>query len=170
MDSHHRAVRLRSGQAVRSVLFLCVLVLVACDSPTMPETSQPVTRILLGYFSEGDASQRQVIQSQAEFDAAWRSMFRSSSPVPETPTVDFSQEMVIIARAGYKPSGGYCIAVESAVGNRKKMRVTVRSGGPTPDGGFVAAVTHPFDVVRVPRSDDVAFVETSFIGNCGPLT
>ena len=161
MERHHRAVR--------SILSLLVLGLVACDSPTMPETNLPVTRVVQGHFSDGDAPQRHVIQSQAEFNAVWRSMFRSMSPVPEAPTVDFSQEMVIIARAGLKPNGAYCISVESAVGNRKKATVTVRSGGATLEA-FVPTVTHPFDIVRVPRSDEVAFTETSFIENCGILT
>ena len=46
-------------------------------------------------------------------------MFRIFSHPPEIPTIDFSQEMLIIARAGAKPSGGYCITVDSAVGSRR---------------------------------------------------
>ena len=49
------------------------------------------------------------------------------------------------------------------------MTGTVRSGGPSA-GNVLPIVTHPFDVVRVPRRDDVTFTEVSFVGNCGPLT
>jgi hypothetical protein len=130
----------------------------------------PVTRVVQGFFSAGEASQRLVIRSQAELTAAWNTMFRTLSHPPESPTVDFSQEMVIIARAGAKPTGGYCITVDSAVGNGRRMTVTVRSEGPTAAQTILPVVTHPFDVVRVPRRDEVTFTETSFVGNCGPLT
>jgi hypothetical protein len=168
MERHRRAVRLRSGHAVGSILSLIVLGLVACHSPTMPETGLPITRVAGGYFSDGDASQRHVIRSQAEFDAIWRSMFRSISSEP-APAVDFSQEMVIIARAGLKPNGAYCIAVASAVGTNRKATITVRSGGP-PSQALLPTVTHPFDIVRVPRRDEVTFTEQSVIENCGILT
>ena len=160
----------RHRRALHSILFLFVLGLIGCDSPTAPEVNLPVTRVIQGYFSAGDASQRLVIRSQAELTAAWDAMFRTLSPPPEIPIVDFSQEMLIIALAGAKPSGGYCISVDSAVGSRRRMTVTVRSGGPSAGNPILPVVTHPFDVVRVPRRDEVTFSEVSFIGNCGPLT
>ena len=161
----------RSRQArLFSVPFLFVLALAGCDSPTSPEVNLPITRVMQGFFSAGEASQRLVIRSQAELTAVWDAMFRTMSDPPGIPAVDFSQEMVIIARAGAKPSGGYCITVDSAVGNRRRMTVTVRSGGPSAGQTILPVVTHPFDVVRVPRRDEVTFTETSFVGNCGPLT
>jgi hypothetical protein len=160
----------RHRRVLRSILFFFVLALVGCDSPTAPEASLPVTRVLQGYFSAGEASQRLVIKSEAELTAAWDAMFRTLSHPPEIPVVDFSQEIVIIARGGAKPTGGYCITVDSAVGNRRRMTVTVRSGGPSAAHAILPVVTHPFDVVRVPRRDEVTFTETSFVGNCGPLT
>jgi hypothetical protein len=160
----------RHRWALHSILFLFVLALVGCDSPVAPEVSLPVTRVVQGFFSAGEAPQRLVIQSQAELTAAWDAMFRTFSQPPEIPIIDFSQEMLIIARAGAKPTGGYCITVDSAVGSQRRMTVTVRSGGPSAGNTILPVVTHPFDVVRVPRRDEVMFTEVSFVGNCGPLT
>ena len=156
--------------AVRSILFSAVLGLAGCHSPTAPETNLPITRVLQGDFSAGDSPQpeRVVARSPAELAAAWNAMFLTRDPQPPIPTVDFTKEMVVIARTGAKPSGGYCINVDSAVGSSRKATVTVRTGGPTPS--FLPAVTRPFDIVRIPRADEVTFAETSFIGNCGPLT
>jgi hypothetical protein len=158
------------GRTLHPILFLFVLGLVGCDSPTTPEANLPITRVAQGYFSAGEASQRLVIRSQADLTVAWDAMFRTFSEPPEIPIIDFSREMLIIVRAGAKPSGGYCITVDSAVGSQRRMTVTVRSGGPTASNPILPVVTNPFDVVRVPRRDDVAFTEVSFIGNCGPLT
>ena len=154
----------------RSVLYSVPFLfgaLVGCESATTPETTLPVTRVVQGAFSDGEASQRLVIRSQSELTAAWQTMFSTVSPAPEVPAIDFSQEMVIIARAGSKPTGGYCIAVDSVVGSRQTMTVRVRSGRPSADMAVLPAVTNPFDVVRVPRRDEVTFFETSFVGNCG---
>jgi hypothetical protein len=159
----------RHRLALRSIGFLFVLTFVGCDSPTAPEKNLPVTRVAQGIFSAGEAKQRLVIRSQAELTTAWIAMFITFDPLPAVPIVDFSQEMVIIARSGAKPSSGYCITVDSAVGSPMKMTVTVRSGGPT-NGGILPVVTNPFDVVRVPVRDEVTFTEVSSIGTCGPLT
>ena len=159
----------RHRSAFHSILFLFVLAL-GCDSPAAPEVNLPVTRVVQGFFSAGEAPQRVVIRSQAELTAAWEAMFRTLSQPPAIPIIDFSQEMLIVARAGVKPSGGVCITVDSAVGSRRRMTVTVRSGGPSAGNTILPVVTHPFDVVRVPRRDEVTFTEVSFIGNCGPLT
>ena len=160
----------RHNRPLGSILFAAVLGLAGCGSPTAPEMNLPVTRVIQGYFSAGDSSQPQrlVVRSQADLEAAWNAVFLTLDPMPIIPAVDFSQEMVIIARTGAKPSGGYCITVDSAVGTSKKATVTVRTGGPTQS--LLPAVTRPFDIVRIPRSDEVTFTETSFIGNCGPLT
>jgi hypothetical protein len=160
----------RHRRALCSILSLFVLAFVGCDSPTAPEVNLRVTPVIQGYFSAGDAKQRLVIRSQAELTEAWNAMFITLDPQPEIPIVDFSQEMVIIARSGAKPSGGYCITIDSAVGTRQRMTATVRSGGPSAGNTIVPVVTHPFDVVRVPRRDEVTFTEVSFLGNCGPLT
>jgi hypothetical protein len=67
----------RRLRAVQSIPFVFVLALVACDSPAAPEDNLPITRVIQGYFSDGDAPARLVIRSQAEFAAAWDAMFRS---------------------------------------------------------------------------------------------
>jgi hypothetical protein len=87
---------------------------------------------------------------------------------PPLPQVDFSSEMVILAHAGEKPTRGYCIAVEAATGNRRDATVTVVTSGPPP-GSLLPVVTQPFDLVRLPRRDDVTFEEKSETRQCGTL-
>lgn len=160
--SRHAIVRL-SG-----VLF--VLISVACESPTGPGDPLPVTRILQGAFSSAETSQRLVVRSETELTAAWTTMFRNFSDPPPLPSVDFSREMVIIALAGSKPSGGYCILVQAAAAKTGRAEITVRSIGPNPSSALLPVITNPYDVVRVPRREIVTFTELSEIGNCGPLT
>ena len=149
---------------------MSVLALAACESPTSPRQPLPITRIQNGSFSHADAPQRLVLRSQREFEDAWASMFANVTMLP-TPmfAIDFSREMVIIVNAGPKPTSGFCIGVAAAAGDRRSMEVTVRSSGPTPNMGVLPVITHPFDVVRVPRRDDVTFTDESIVGSCVPV-
>lgn len=155
---------------VRLLGVLFVLISVACESPTGPGDPLPVTRILQGAFSSAETSQRLLVRSQAELAAAWTMMFRDLSEPPALPTVDFSRDMVIIALAGSKPSGGYCIVVQAAASKNGRAEIMIRSIGPTPATAILPVITNPYDVVRVPRREIVTFIESSEVGNCGPLT
>ena len=155
---------------VASLVVLGSLIIAGCDSPSGPAETLPLTRVTQGYFGAPNPSQRLVVRSQQDFAAAWAAIFNNSSPQPPLPNVDFTQEMVIIALSGSKPSGGYCIAVEHAAGDRRSVTLTVRSGGPAANNAILPVITNPYDVVRVPRRDRVSFTEVSVITNCGPLT
>lgn len=155
---------------VRSLGVLFVLISPSCSSPTGPGDPLPVTRVVQGAFSSAETSQRLVVRSDADLAAAWTTMFRTLSDSPPLPAVDFSREMVIIALAGSKPSGGYCILVQAATGKSGWAEITVRSIGPTPSSALLPVITNPYDVVRVPRREIVRFTEVSEVGNCGPLT
>ena len=159
-----------SRRIVASLVVLVSLTIAGCDSPSGPSETLPLTRVTQGYFGAPGPSQRLVVRSQQDFAAAWAAIFDNSSPQPPLPSVDFTQEMVIIALSGSKPSGGYCIAVEHAAGDRRSVTLTVRSGGPTANNPILPVITNPYDVVRVPRRDRVSFTEMSVITNCGPLT
>ena len=139
----------------------------ACDNPAGPKQPLPVTRIMNGTFSHAPAPQKLVLRTAREFQDAWAAMFVNVTMPPIPLDVDFSSEMVIIVQAGPKPTSGFCIAVDAASGDRRSMDVRVRSSGPTPQMGVLPVITHPFDVVRVPRRDAVRFDDVSEVGNCG---
>ena len=149
---------------------LTLFAAVACESPSAPRQPLPITRIQNGIFSHAQGPQRLVLRSQREFDDAWAAMFINVTmqPMPML-SIDFSREMVIIVNAGPKPTSGFCIGVAAAAGDRRSMEVTVRSSGPTPNMGVLPVITHPFDVVRVPRRDDVTFTDESIVGSCVPV-
>lgn len=150
-----------------------VLLLAGCGTaPAGPTEPLPVTRIAQGPFSGASSPGRRVIRSQAQLQEAWPTIYPGSptSLPPPLPSVDFANEMVIAAFAGSKPSSGYCIVIEAAAGDRRSATITVRSQGPTPDAVLLPVVTQPFDVVRVPRRDEVTFTEVSVVAPCGPLT
>lgn len=152
---------------VRAFVLLSSIVVAGCDNPAGPKQSQPITRVLNGTFSHAPTPQRLVLRTAKEFEDAWAAMFINVTMMPIPLDIDFSREMVIIVQAGAKPTSGHCIAVSTAAADRRSMEVLVRSSGPTPLMGILPVVTHPFDVVRVPRRDDVTFSEVTGNDGCG---
>jgi hypothetical protein len=146
---------------------LCVFALAACDTPTEPSENLPITRISQGTFSRFDTPQRRVVTSQAQLLEVWAAIFGGPLELPPPlPSIDFSQEVVIVAAAGTRSSGGLTIAVESASANAREAVVTVLTTVPGPNCVTLPVVTNPYDVVRLPARSEVDFVERTEVRAC----
>ena len=160
----------RRTNAVRWIAGLVAVVTTACSSPARPAETLPVTRITNGAFSKFTTPQRLVIRSEASLLTAWAQVFGGPLALPPPlPSVDFSNEMVILVASGEKPTSGYCIVVEAAAGDSREATVSVLSSAP-PSGGVATVITQPYDMVRMPRRDDVRFEERSRPVACGAST
>jgi hypothetical protein len=147
---------------------LCVLGLSACDTPTQPSETLPLTRISQGSFSRFETSQRLVVTSQAQLAQVWAAVFGGPTQLPpEMPKIDFSQEMVVVAAAGRRASGDLMIAVESASATGCQAAVTIVSTTLAPSCVTLPVVTTPYDVVRLPAREVVTFTERTAVRNCG---
>lgn len=101
------------------------------------------------YYSGIAARGRDVVRTQARWQAVWAQMWRNSRPQPDLPAVDFDHEAVVVAAMGSRSSGGYAITVDSATATASDVFVFVTERSPGP--GFVAAViTAPVHVVAIP--------------------
>ena len=152
----------QSSGAVRWIAGVVVVLMAGCSSPTEPSEPSdplPVTRITSGSFSKFTTPQRRVIRSQDALLSVWAQVFGGPLALPPPlPAVDFSSEMVILVAAGERPTSGYCITVEAAAGDDRAARVSVLLSTPLP-GGVLTVITQPFEIVRIPRRDEVTFEE-----------
>ncbi len=144
-----------------------LVALAACNSPTAPDTPQPLilTGITQPGFSGYDTPRRLVIRTQADWEAAWATIWLRTIYVPALPVVDFTRDVVLIAAAGQKPSLHF-IAIEAAVATRDSATVTVRSYSPMAGCVTTPVITTPADVVTMPRRDRISFVEEAFVRPC----
>lgn len=152
----------------RSLPFaLCVIALAACDTPTEPSETLPITRITQGSFSRFETAQRRVVTSQAQLTEVWAAVFGGPLQLPPPmPSIDFSQEIVIVAAAGTRSSGGLMITVASASANAREAVVTILTTVPGSGCVTLPVVTNPYDVVRLPARQSVDFVERTEVRAC----
>jgi PrcB C-terminal len=93
------------------------------------------------------------IRSHPEWQGQWRRITARQGDPPPLPEVDFPSEMLLIAAAGPKPSGGYRVVIDKVIEQPGELLAFVRFVSPGRGCGAIAAVTSPVDIVRLPASD-----------------
>lgn len=109
---------------------------------------------------------RVVVRDDGEWRALWRQATGNILPPPEPPEVEFGAHMVVAAAMGRRPSGGYSIEIDEVRRDGGRLYVSVVETSPGPDCFTTQALTEPLVAVRVPRADDVAFVESEATRSC----
>jgi len=119
------------------------------------------------FFSGFTQPVRQVIASEAEWRAAWSTLYQRATPQSAAPPVDFGRETVLLAALGERSSGGYSILVDSVYAAPGETQVVVRKTSPGAGCSVIGAMTQPVDVVRVPRvSGTVTWIEKDEVRDC----
>lgn len=145
-----------------ALAFALFLTAAACDTATQAppalgplafQTLEHSSEMLVGgqYGSYDFKTPRNlVIRNEADFRAFWRALHDNDPSPPPLPNIDFSQETVMAALLGTKPSGGYIIEIEEIIPNadapaRVRIEVTVPGGS----CGVTGALTSPYHVIKV---------------------
>ena len=128
----------------------------------------PIVEQWSGTYSAQDAASRVVVRDTEGWKQLWRTMHGRRSPMPEVPQVDFRKHMAIGVFMGTKPSGGYSVSITRVVQNEKTV-VSVREQSPGPGEMVTMALTAPYHVVVVPRSEKpIEFVDDRDKQRWGP--
>jgi hypothetical protein len=172
------------GAVMRAALFFSVVALTlssACATPpavisskAIPDgaISVPIRRdesaatLFQGNSGMTDSA-RLVVRSEADWRRTWAQLVGHVTPAPEAPPVDFTQEMVIVAALGARPTAGHMIRIARVGRSSGVTYVDVVSEKPGLRCKAKPRTTAPADVVVAPRIDEpVAFVETQSVKAC----
>ena len=132
--------------------------------PGIPSGAEPigVRPVLTGPYSGITDSRRVVIRDGAVWQTFWQEAVGNLLPPPQSPAVDFAQEMVIAASLGQRPTGGYDISIDAVYEAEGQLFVAVRETAPAPGSIVTQALSAPVAAVAAPRSDaPVVFVPAS---------
>ncbi len=144
--------------------------LLATDPAVADEKAKtvPIVEQWSGAYSAQDAASRVVVRDTEGWKQLWQAMHGRRSPMPEVPQVDFRKHMAIGVFMGTKPSGGYSVSITRVVQN-EKTAVSVREQSPRPGDMVTMALTAPYHVVVVPRSEEpIEFVDDRDKQRWGP--
>ena len=101
-----------------------------------------------------------VLRNEDDWRDFWSLHQSHTLPPPEPPDVDFERDMVIAAVDGAQPSGGYTFEIDAIGQEDGRMIVSVTRR--VPEGCVTtAALTQPYEIVRLARSDLDAEIEVT---------
>ncbi|MFM8330647.1 MAG: protease complex subunit PrcB family protein [Candidatus Methylumidiphilus sp.] len=107
------------------------------------------------------------IRDDAALRALWLAHRGGLSPAPPLPKVDFSKDMLIVAFAGQKSTGGYRLNVVGLGARRGRIQVDLSLTQPGPDCLVAQTATQPFVMFKISRSrKPVAFQLTAKTFSC----
>lgn len=105
-----------------------------------------------GAYSAQPEAKRIVVKDEKAWEEVWQAMYGNVRPMPVIEKVDFEANMVIAVFMGTRNSGGYGIRV-TGIDEDGKITAKVKQHSPPPDAMLTMALTAPFHVVVVPKSD-----------------
>ena len=118
------------------------------------------------YSGVGQAS-RQVVRTEARWQALWAEVFSPYQPQPPAAAVDFGREIVVFAAMGGRATGGYGITVDSVTASTGTLDVYVTERSPGGSCATTQALTAPVDAVALPSEGRaVRFHDTQVVHNC----
>jgi hypothetical protein len=112
-----------------------------------------------GAYSAQNTAQRVVVKDRKSWEKTWSGMKRPMQPKTEAPKIDFDKHMVLAVFLGRKNTGGYAVAI-AKIEQKEKLVVTVKETSPPPDAMVTMALTAPYHVVVVPKTEKaIEFVD-----------
>jgi hypothetical protein len=108
-------------------------------------------------------ARRMVIRDANGFAELW-----SELGAGDRPDVDFTRNVVVVAAAGQRPTGGYEIAIDRVAQADSQLTIQVVETEPGPNCVTTGAATQPVDVVVIPEvaPRGWSFLERKEIRSC----
>ena len=94
------------------------------------------------------AASHRVVRDAAAWDAFWQDV-QTSAPRPFRP----DREQAVAVFLGERRTGGYTVRIENAAAQEGRLVVTYQESPPPPGTMVTQALTSPWALVVVPRSD-----------------
>lgn len=150
------------------------LLLVSCSANPTPGQGQTqegeldVRPLFTESYSGIESRLRTVVKDPDRWHELWTRIHARRTPVPPIPTIDFEDEMVVVAAMGRRGTGGYSISIDRVYREDESLVAVVIETAPGPGCMVTQALTAPITIVKLPRSDQpLRFVEERRTQDCG---
>jgi hypothetical protein len=139
-----------------------LLLLASCTGCSAVAAPVPFSTLAKGLASGVGQPTQIVVRTQNDWAALWSRHMRTQTAPSPPPPVDFSRDMVVALFISERPTGGFAIEVTRIERTDSGLSVHYRTTRPDPAAMQPQALTQPFHLIALPRSDDpVTFVAES---------
>lgn len=120
-----------------------------------PQAARPPELAILPYRIYSGLEERElvVVRDAESWAALWARITSRHRPASAAPAVNFSEEMLVVAGMGSRPTGGYAIHIDDVSLVRGILVVSIREQSPGRRCGVTEAFTAPLAVARLGRTE-----------------
>ena len=122
-------------------------------------------KVAKGAVSGIRETRQEVIRDRTAWEKLWAQHGGLTRPVEKLPDIDFARQMVVVVTMGTQRSGGYGIEILAVEETNHVLRVSVQRTRPQKGAITTQALTAPFHMVAVSKSD----LKAEFVEVAGPL-
>ncbi|MBE2217635.1 MAG: protease complex subunit PrcB family protein [Ignavibacteria bacterium] len=141
------------SKVIYLILSAVVITLVSCSGMDGEIKKVPAEMILSGTFCAIDTKREEVINNKDEYDKLMKDVYANLDQVPKTPFVNFEKNTLVAVFTGARNSGGYMVNIDSITEGSKNLTVFVTETKPGKSCVVTDAITKPFVIVKIPKTD-----------------
>ncbi len=146
-----------------AVPFLSLIGFSGCSNQGSDETKLSMEIILDGTFSAIEEKREVLINTNEQYQALMSDIYKNLDQMPRIPVVDFSKNSVVAVFIGPRNNGGYMVTIDSITEGSKNISVNVTESAPGKDCVVTEAITKPFSIVKIPKTDKEPIFKTKQI-------
>lgn len=144
------------GSFLLPVFLALVLIVSGCASPKTLHFETVEQGANSGILQKEQA----VIKTQQEWQALWDRVHSLEEPKPVLPVIDFENEMAVAVFMGQRNTGGYSVEIMEITEEYSGLKVYYKESLSLPGGIVTQALTAPYHIVKLNRTDKpVSFAE-----------
>lgn len=149
------------------VLFTAVITMVSCSGMDSTEKKVNAEMILSGTFCSIDTKREEVINNKDEYDKLMKDVYMNLDQMPKVPVVNFEKNTLVAVFIGARNTGGYMVNIDSIMEGSKNLTVMVTESKPGKNCVVTEAITKPFVIMKIPKTDKKAvFKYNEIVNDC----
>ena len=142
--------------------FLLSAVISACSSQGNDEKKLPMEIILDGTYSAIEEKREVLLNNNDDYQKLMTEVYKNLDQMPRIPVVDFNKNSVVAVFIGNRSNGGFMVSIDS-ITEGKNLTVNITETTPGSNCMVTDAITRPFSLVKIPKTDSKPVFKTKQI-------
>ena len=144
-------------------LFTAIISIIGCSNVGSDDKKLPMEIVIDGTFSAIDERREVLINDNEKYQALMNEHYKNLDQMPRIPVVDFTKNSVVAVFIGPKDNGGYIVAIDSINEGSSSLSVNVSEIAPGKNCNVTQAISKPFTIVKIPKTDKKPVFKTKQI-------
>ncbi|MBZ0204094.1 MAG: protease complex subunit PrcB family protein [Ignavibacteria bacterium] len=146
-------------------LIALTVVFISCSGKGKDTNTVQFESIMSRGYSSIDINKEVIINSYNDYMDLMKEVYAFQDQIPVAPEVDFKKNTIIGVFLGPRTTGGYSVNVESITESSDILNVNIVETAPGKNCVTTEAITKPFELVKIPKTDKMAVFKYKKVTN-----